>query len=660
MEYLPPHIDIIDDSPFQPPPSPKPSPWFRTRRLVIFVAAYVACATVGLIYNYSRPAVYRSSATLLTSAKTAVDIASAEPDKQHVAIQRQILLGQELLEESLQRLRISHPQLKIGMAEIRQMLTVKPVAETNLVEMQAEGPDPDALPALINTWIDVYKDAREADIAKNKGDTEAQLQSELNDLEQKIANARESLNRFREQHDIVSTERTENTATARLNGLTAALNNATEEEVKAKARLDAVKKAIERGQAVVPTQDQRSLANLEKRLQELREKLAELDQRYTREYMALQPSLKYIPREIKKLEREIEQKRSYGKDIVLTDAEQNYDAAKQAVIDVRQQLEEHKRQAAEFSASFAEHEALQSDLEGLELIYRQTQERLVQIETKSVDKYPQVNIIDRAYLPLEPFAPEYTRDSLIILAGSVAFALFCVWISEFLTRRQEAQPGLTLSGIHMYKDIGLDRLGHAQQESAHLPQAPNKILASPSLRELADSELQALLAATGNSGKQLIGLLLSGLTLEEAAALTADAIDLDNKILWIPGADARPMAIEAPLLALFTLSAKLPAWYSQNPLSASDLAAIASMAAIDSGLPHPEEINAEAIRHTYIVYLVRQGLRLSDLPQIVGAMPPAALLSYGTYSPPRPGLGPEQIDRIHPALAAAFRDSAST
>lgn len=654
MDNQLPQIEIINDSPY-PPTSPvvESPPWFRSRRFVIFVAAYLLCAIIGLIYNYSRPAVYRSSATLLTSAKTAIDQSSPDADIQHVAIQRQILLGQELLDETLTRLKITHPQYALSMADIRRMLQVKPVAETNLVEMEAEGSRPKVLPALINTWIDVYLDARAADIEKNKGDTEQILKNELHDQEVKIGAAREALNRFNGQHDIISSEREDNAATARLKGLNDALNEASDDEVKAKARLDAVNKAIARGEAVVPAQDQRSLADLEKRLQELREKLAEFDQRYTREYLALQPSLKYIPQEIQELEKKIAKTKTYGKNIVLTDARQDYDAAQQTVEKIRQQLAEHRQQAAEFNARFAQYETLKTDLEGLEQIYRETQERLVKVETQNVDKYPQVNVIERAYLPLEPVRPHYSRDTLIILTGSVLFGLFCVWAAEYLTRQQQEhqrQPGLTLSGIHLYKDIGFNNLQPPQTEQ--LRQQSNKALESPAVRELSDAELSALLAVADTRGRQLLGFLLSGLTLDEAAMLSPENFDLDVNAIRIPGASPRIIEIGDAFKSQLARSDFLPTWYGGQPVSVDDLAALIGLAAIDAGMPYPEEVDEAAIRHSYIVYLVRQGLRLAELPRLVGYLPPSAQLSYRDYSPPYPGRSLAEINKIHPVMMA--------
>ena len=93
---------------------------------------------------------------------------------------------------------------------------------------------------------------------------------------------------------------------------------------------------------------------------------------------------------------------------------------------------------------------MQSDLEVLELLYRETQERLVQIETRYAGKYPQVDVIERAFSPIERIGPNYFFVALIAAIGSILFGLFCVWISEFLTRKVQPKPAINLSGIHLY------------------------------------------------------------------------------------------------------------------------------------------------------------------------------------------------------------------
>lgn len=641
-------IPSIDITPSPGSYSPLPydqTPWFRSRRFIIFVVSFFLCMTISLSYVFSRPAIYLSAATLLTVAKTAIDQVSGDIDIQHVAIQKQVLLGSELLAETSRRLEMPGVQV----TDIRRMLDVRGVEETNLVEMVAEGPDAKVLPALINTWIDVYLAARAAEITKLTGNTTQIVEGELSGLSEKINIKRIELGRFRQNHDISSVGREENEALARLSGLNESLNVANEEAVKAKSRLDSINKAIVRGQLVVPHEDTRTLSLLEQRAQELREELDELDRRYTREYMELSPTLKVVPEKLAALESEIKLMRRSGQRIVLADAEQEYNAAQQTVRAIRNQLDEHKLTAAAFTTRFTEHDALQSDLEALELLYRETQDRLVQIKTRYAGKYPQVDVIERAFLPSEPIRPNYWLDALIAVIGSILFGLFCVWISEFLTRKEQPKSAVNLSGIHLYQGDAPDVLGHPQYQNK-LTQQQQYALERPMIREVSRQEIADLLRTVNDKAKLLIALLLSGMTLEEISALQDDDVDCAKDKLVVRGSSPRSIPLNHIVKSFFVdLDCRLtnPAG---EPLAGDDLAALLACAVIDAGLSAPEEVNAASLRHTYMIYLVKQGIRLSDLELIIGYIAPTELSGYRVYSPTGPGCSFTEIDLCYPGF----------
>lgn len=649
-----------NESEFWLPPSHEPGPWFKSRRMIIFMIVFLLCVLITLGYVFSRPAIYLSYATLLTVGKTAIDLPSNDADIQHVAIQKQILLGSELLAETSKRLQSqdsNHERVDFSASEIRHMLDVRPVEETNLVEMVAEGPNPEQLPILINTWIDVYLDARAEEVSRLLGDTTQIIQDELTGLSKKITTKRTELDQFRRNSDIASLEREENEALAILKGLNQSLNDANEEEVKTKARLDAINRAISRGQAVVPKEDTRTLSVLEDRAQELREELADLNRQYTKEYLNLSPTLKVIPEKLAMLEDEIKRMRQQGQTVVLSEAQQDFAAAKQAAGEIRKQLGEHKKKASEFSTQFAEHEALRTDLEGLEALYRETQERLVQIEAKYTGKYPQVNVIERAFLPSKPVGPNYLLEAIIAVAGSILFSLFCVWISEFLTRKDQAKPVINLSGIHMYdQDSPPHGLRNSRQQlnALHhqntLDHQQKPVLGRPLPKEIPTSKLNMLLQHAGNKEKLLIALLLSGATQEEIAAIQKEDVDFHNEKLKIRGKPPRTIPLNPMLKSLFANSDCHLMHPTEEPLAADDLTALLNCAMIDADMPDTDEINAISLRQTYIIYLVRQGIRLSELKDIAGYITPTELSSYSSYSPAGPKRSSKEIDLIFPEL----------
>jgi succinoglycan biosynthesis transport protein ExoP len=626
----------------------------KPTRLTIFIAVFLLCALISLSYVFLQPAIYQSYATLLTVARTAVDQASKEADIQHVAIQKQILLGSELLKETASRLRNeNNPSgIELTPAEIRTMLDVRPVTDTNLVEMIAEGSTPALLPILINTWIDVYLDARAEEIAKSKGTTIEAIQDELTELAKRIEQKRLELEDFREHNDIVSTGREENEALARLKGLNDALNTASEAEVKAKARLDSVRKSIARGQTIVPMEDTRTLSALERRAQELREELEELDRQYTREYMALSPSLKVIPEKLAALEAEIERVRQGGQTIVVNEAEQEYVAAKQATRSIQEQLDLHRQKVSEFTARFSKHDALKSDLEGLEQLFRDTQERLVQIETQYTGKYPYVDVIERAFLPHRPIRPDYQWNALIAVLVSLSLGLVTVWIVEFLTRKEQEKLAIHLSGIHLHNKDELARnvLDALSPAQVDLPRTPLQALEQVKTKELSTQQITELFQAANIKEKQLLILLLSGLTLSEITALQNGDIDCKRNTLTVRGISPRTIPLHPVLATLHAKHGYCLTDPAGNNLGQEDLAALLTCLQVDAGLPVSDEISAETLRHTYILHLIRQGIRLAELERIVGYIAPAELSDYGSYSPVGAKHPIEAIDLFYPGL----------
>ena len=66
--------------------------WHRSGKVKLFTVTFGIIFAIGLIWTLLQPVVYRSSATVLMSAPTAIDAVVSEANIQNVAIQRTILL----------------------------------------------------------------------------------------------------------------------------------------------------------------------------------------------------------------------------------------------------------------------------------------------------------------------------------------------------------------------------------------------------------------------------------------------------------------------------------------------------------------------------------------------------------------------------------------
>jgi polysaccharide biosynthesis transport protein len=590
------------------------------RRLTVFFLTFLACLTAGQFYNYQRPAIYRSNASLLTVAQQGVDQTGTEADIQHVMLQRQKLLGKPLLDEVLRRLKSDGSGVKesgLTVYQLQSMLSVEPVAETNMVGLQAQGADPALLALVVNTWINSYLDLRAEEIRSLTQNTTQLLQKQYAEMEQKLKQKRADLDTFRKDNEILSLERDENQILSKLKGLNEALNTANEEKIKAKARLDAINAAVSDGRVVVPEGDKRTMAMMEQRAQQLREQLAELDRRFTRNYIALSPTLKVIPEKLQKLENKIKAAVESGRSIVTNVAQQEYAAARQTVDELQKQLEEHKRRAGEFTTRFSEHKAQQDDLVSLEELYREIEGRLVQIQVENRQKYPQVKVVEWAFPPKEPVYPQYQRDAALVLALSVLAGLFVVLLVEFLAPGEKPGAGTTITGVALYPGAAPNSIGHSQHVE-ELEYGRTPALEHQQQGELSEQDIELFLKGADPAARWIMVLLLHGLALDEIRALQPDDCDLERLELKVRGDSPRGIKLSPGAMAYMPAAdGMFPGWQDT-----------------DGGLPEKPDLDAR--------------IKLAELEHVIGQVSPQTLVSYRPYSPAGPGIAFSDMDTVYP------------
>jgi uncharacterized protein involved in exopolysaccharide biosynthesis len=645
---------------------PDAEPFRRTgrRRLWLFAGVFLASLAGSLAYVWLREPVYQAAASVLTVAPADIDQPETAANAQHVSVQRQLLLGLPMLEEIRQVLQAlgapGNPPVP-SIDDLHDMLSVEPVADTNLVELRARGSDPELLARAVNAWTSAYQKLRERSVRTVKVNTSTALDDEFRELGRRVEAKRRQLDDFRRRYDIVSKRDTDNQALNRLSGLNTALNKASDEEVKAAAKLDAIKAALARGEPVLAPREAQGLTELEREAQQLRNQIKDMQKRFQPRMALLNPQLKLLPEQLKQVEAAILAKQEEGKAAALSEAEQAVAAARREVADLRRQVGAIKHEVTQFTTRFAEHDALVKSLEDLEKLHRETEQRLVKVEVKPTEDYPQLQIVDYAYRPSKPLWPDYGRDSGIALGASLGLALFAVLLHDLLTRREQSAPSFKLPDIRVFSVSEEVLLARRQAQAAALePAGAVPVLqdaAMPSLenplpRELTEPELRMLAESAGPDARQVLGLLLSGVTLEEAAALGPDNLDLAGQRLLVGGDKPRSLPLAPRLRAWLEATGGQPAWAGEPGVEAEDLAAMVHCAAADAGVPDPGTVDAAALRHAYVLYLVRQGLKLAELERVVGRVPAKSLARYARFSPPGPGLRLESVTPVHPVLAA--------
>ncbi len=445
-----PHVEVLSRGPASPSVR---TPLRRSARFKIFSAVFLLVLAAGSLWNFTRPAVYRATATVLVEAPEGIGFRAGEDghDLQNVAVQGRVLLAQELLQDTLARAGASGGAVPLDPDGLRTLLSVRPTPDTNLVELDATGGDPELLARLVNAWTEAYLALRQRQVATDVDESLTRLQEEYDRLDASKREKAEALDAYRERHEIATMERDGNSALARLNALTESLNKARAEALEAESRYAALEEAIARGEPVVPQSEQGELMGLERQAAELRLKLEGLAKRYTPMYMQNSPNLRELPAELADLDQRIERMKTEGREFQRSVVRRDIERTRRQVELQEQQMRVAREEASRFTARYARYETMKQDLEAVDDLHRELEARLVDVKTKAPERYQQVEVVEPAFPPQRPIQPDYWRDLAYTLVGAGASALLAVLLMEFLGRRtRDEDEELPLTGVRVF------------------------------------------------------------------------------------------------------------------------------------------------------------------------------------------------------------------
>jgi polysaccharide biosynthesis transport protein len=443
---------------------PSPARLANRRKLLVFSASFLLLAVAGLLYSYSRPAIYLASARVqINPGAVQVEAAVASGGTQGANTLRplpnelQVLTSRPLVKEALEKIAPGQAavlaQFGADPASTLQAGLDAVVAEgTDIVELSSRGPDAQWAARLVNALVVAYTRQLGEAYAQTASTSLAQTRDEVARLTQKVQAQRRQVEDFRLRHSIVSFEREENDILGRVKGQTEAQNKANEKLAMAEGRLRAMTESASTGRPIAaPTRPNATLENMEQRASEAREELSELNRGFTPEYLAMDPRARALRTRLAELERQIAGQRQSSSQSAqtdqsagLADAREEASAARATVARIAQQSAGDRSALQKFASRFDEFRTLRDALAPLESLLRDASQRLVRQEAGEASRRPSVRVLEPAVTPREPWQPQYTRDAAIVLGSAFLLALLAVWVVE-LFNRVDAPPPVVLT-----------------------------------------------------------------------------------------------------------------------------------------------------------------------------------------------------------------------
>jgi predicted nucleic acid-binding Zn-ribbon protein len=530
--------------------------------------------------------------------------------------------------------------------QLREMLTIVAVPGTDLLELRAEGKDPLQLAQLVNLWPEAYETRRRQDFDPAVREQIAAAEEALGSLRNQTDAAEAALRAFREANDMSALRQEEQDVAGKREQLERQLNKAERELEDAEKHKARQQDAIIAGETVAPREQERAIGQMRRDLARMQALLDDFLEQYTPAFVERDPKVRELPAEIEAKQREIEQAVRDGRNAVLADADNEIAAAQAVVADLQRQLAALDGPTGDADSKALQLQSLENELSQLERAQAEKHAELSRLRGGRLQALPPVQLVSRAETPTRPVHPKYERDALFAIALALGLAFLVTWIAEYLGNRRTAAGQVSIDGPGAAAGRPSSRADSV---------APDDMEATPgypgqSSRELAGTEVQALLAGCDATVTGYAALLLSGVSPYELPLLHAACFDPSRRSIAVPGAAARefPLGDRSWSLVEAVIGDMDEA---RMPLTVAELDERLRNAANQAALSAPQAISALTLWHTYVVFLVRQGISPAALQARVGTVPPSMLEAINHLAPVGKDGASDMIEFTYPVLA---------
>jgi succinoglycan biosynthesis transport protein ExoP len=629
----------------------------QQQRWQILFGSFLLVVVLSNIFIWSRPAIFKSQAFIHFSNSAQNNQPTRDVVQPNIALNLQRLNSNNSLQavsEALQK-----KQINLSTEQLVEMMQAKASSSGGLITLEAVGHDPQLLKPILDSWLAYYLALLDTEKVNNNFAGNQQYSQQIAFLEQKITQQQGQLDNFSETHNIISLDRDENRILNKIKGLASSLDAAEAQEAEALALLESINISIEKGQLIERAADRAGIDGNRQYLQTLKAELSALSDKYTQVYLQRDPVVVAKQEEAKALADTIEQQVTQSQDLYLQDAQRNVAASAGKSAALREQFNDLQQQALNFNQKMEEYRRLDEALKELQQQAQTLKNHRVEQQV-SQPFAGKIDILEKPFTPEFPIAPDYWQDTLISLAAALLVAVLVLLLFSFIVR-QKVAPGTTSNFVMIPGQQYIDQHGNPLvNQPAALGQGPQALrlnetnVHSQTLRLLSPDDCQSLYNVANKQGKLVIGLLLSGVSVEELSDISKDDFSSEYSCLNIRGSCARKVNLHRDLQALvdsiYTQQQGADLLWS-TALSRDDFTQLIINAAHDGELTFPEQLSVDVLRHTYLTFLVSQGIRLNDLEQVAGYIMPTELALYRQVNRHGKAVEPETVNAIFPFRA---------
>jgi uncharacterized protein involved in exopolysaccharide biosynthesis len=631
---------------------------FQKRKWQVLMGTFLIILITANAIIWSQSLTYQSQSMLHFSYASQTELEFSKLAQRQIALHQQRLKNYSVLSLVVVELEQSQGLMTSVQALLSKLSAQASITE-RIITLKANGSEPQTLKPILDAWVKVYLElvASETQVSKKDELLVADQQSQVLNL--KITEQQQRLQIFANENDITSLERDENRALSQAKNAAENLDQSLADQAQAQAILDSLAEFTKSGQTILRPEDKLQIDGIKLSLREINSNLSALSAKYTQAYLARDPDIVTQQQKAQQLQILLQKQIEVSQSNYLLDVKRDLSVAKGKVRQMNAQLVAQNKLAQVFSQNLKQYIRLDSELKALETQAQTLKNQQVAREvSKPLDA--KIILLEPAYIPDFAIGPNYSFQSLISLIVAFIISTLSLILFSFIFKQKASV--VTSQFVMVPRQTGANenaKIGFAQNEQLTTPYSgkssePTKLAAiSQVLRLLSQDECQLIFYVANNQGKVLVGLILSGVSIDELLVVKKVDFSQSYSILQIDNHFSRSINNNKELAeALQTicngLAEEQAIWL--NIKSHEDFVQLLVNIGHDAQIAFPEDLSLDVLRHTYLNYLASQGAKLNDIEKIAGNVSPSSLALYRNVNQQGTLLDLEQIQTEYPFL----------
>ncbi len=442
----------------------------RKRRWVVITLTFIIAVSVT-IFTFRKTPIYQASARILIeneapnilSFQEVLELNTSNND--YYQTQYKILASRTLARQALERLGLMEkvetqgdvsPRLSLGTAiawiqeqlgfqeklvlsaeegEVQReerlingflrSISISPIRDSRLVDISARSANRQRTALFANTLVDVYIEQNLDTKLSTTKDAITWLTKELEITQQKLVESEAALHAYKEQHEIISIEDRQNIVMQKLSTLNSAVNEAKIQ----RAALESEYKKIQQYDITeldsIPAVMQNGfIQELRAELSTMETQLSELQETFREKHPTVEALRTQIVSVRKRINSEVLR--------VIAGRKSEYELARQKELDLMTMLEEQKQEALDLNKKTIKYKELQREVDSNQRIYDTLLQRAKETTISERLESSNIQIVDRATVPVVPIAPDKKRGVIMGLLMGLAVGVVMAFFFEYL------------------------------------------------------------------------------------------------------------------------------------------------------------------------------------------------------------------------------------